>query len=118
MEEVGHLSVLLQRAIELETARGNIASAIDRSGLFDARIRAAPEWKLRLAELLFKAGRPEDAEPYLKIAREQLESTKRTPARLQTQDQIIALERMLGGRRIAQGGDQTPLKYLADTNRL
>ena len=118
MEEVGHLSVLLQRAIELETARGNIASAIDRSALFDARIRAAPEWKLRLAELLLKADRPEEAEPYLKIAREQLESTKRTPARLQTQDQIIALERLLVERRTAQSGDRTPLKHLADANRL
>lgn len=118
MGEVGYLSVLLQRAIELETARGNIASAIDRSALFDARMRAAPEWKLRLAELLIKADRPADAEAYLKIARVQLESTKRTPARLQTQGQLIALEHLLKQRRIADSGDRTLLGTSADTRQL
>lgn len=101
MGEVGHLSVLLQRAIELETVRGNFASAISRSALFDALIRATPEWKLRLAELLIKADRPADAETYLKVAREQLQSTKRTPARLQTQGQLTALEHLLQQLRFA-----------------
>lgn len=92
MEEVGALSVLLQRSIDLEVARGNIPAAIDRTALFDPRIQATPEWKTRLAKLLFQQGRYLEASAYLQVAREQISSMKPTPARRETLRQIMALD--------------------------
>ena len=67
MEEVGALSVLLQRSIDLEVARGTIFAAIDRAALFDPRLKATPEWKTQLAELLFKQERYSEAAAYLQV---------------------------------------------------
>ena len=92
MEEVGALSVLLQRSIDLEVARGNISAAIDRTALFGARIKATPEWKTGLAQLLFQQGRYPEAAAYVQLAREQIASMKPTPARRETLRQIMVLD--------------------------
>ncbi len=95
MEKVGALSVLLQRSIDLEIAQGNIAAAIQRTALFNPRIKATPEWKARLADLLFQQGRYPEAAPYLEVAREQIAGMKPIPARRETLRQITVLENLI-----------------------
>ena len=95
MEEVGTLSVLLQRSIDLEVSRGNIHAAIDRAALFDSQIKATPEWKTRLAALLFQQGRYPEAAAYLQVAREHIAGMKPTPARRDTLRQIMVLDSLV-----------------------
>ena len=95
MEEVGALSVLLQRSIDLEVARGNISAAIDRTARFDPRLKATPEWKTQLAELLFQQERYSEAAAYLQVAREQIASLRPTPARREALERIMVLDSLV-----------------------
>ncbi len=67
----------LQRyAIDLERQRGNYQGAITRMATLDEKLRATPQWQLEVAELLLQAGRPQEAQPYLTVAEEQLQSAR------------------------------------------
>lgn len=117
MEEVGALSVLLQRSIDLEVARGNISAAIDRTALFGARIKATPEWKTGLAQLLFQQGRYPEAAAYVQLAREQIASMKPTPARRETLRQIVVLDSLVSTARSATKEDLRLLRVVSNTQR-
>ena len=114
MEEVGALSVLLQRSIDLEVARGNIFAAIDRTALFDPRLKATPEWKTRLAELLFQQGRYSEATAYLQVTREQIAGMKPTPARRETLERIMVLDSLVSTARSATNEDARLLRVVSN----
>ena len=114
MEEVGASSVLLQRSIELEVTRGNIPAAIDRTALFDPRLKATPEWKTRLAELLFQQGRYPEAAAYLQVAREQILDMKPTPARRETLRQIIVLDNLVSTQISATKEDASRFRVVSN----
>ena len=117
MEEVGALSVLLQRSIELEVARGNIPAAIDRTALFDLSLKATPEWKTRLAELLFQQERYTEAAAYLQVAREQIVGMKPTPARRETLRAIMALDSLFLTERSATKEDASLLRVVSNAQQ-
>jgi len=117
MEQVGALSVLLQRSIDLEVARGNISAAIDRAALFDPSLKATPEWKARLAELLFQQERYTEAAAYLRVAREQIVGMKATPARRETLREIMALDSLLSTARSAAKEDASLLRVVSNAQR-
>ena len=117
MEEVGALSVLLQRSIDLEVARGNILAAIDRTAFFDPRIKATPEWKTQLAGLLFKQERYSEAAAYLQVAREQIAGMRPTPARRETLRKIMALDIMVSTASSATKEDARLLRVVSNVQR-
>ena len=117
MAEVGALSVLLQRSIDLEVARGNIPAAIDRTARFDPRLKATPEWKTQLAELLFQQERYPEAAAYLQVAREQIVGMKPTPARRETLWKIMALDGLVSTASSATKVDARPLRVVSNAQR-
>lgn len=114
MEEVGALSVLLQRSIDLEVARGNIPAAIARTARFDPRLKATPEWKTGLAELLFQQGQYSEATAYLQVAREQIVGMKPTPARRETLEQIMVLDSLVSTASSATKEDVRLLRVVSN----
>lgn len=117
MEEVGYLSVLLQRSIDLEVMRGDINGAIDRTAYFDSRIRATPEWKARLAELLVQNERYAEAAAYLHVARQQIAGMRFTPARRETLTKIAELDSLVSSSNSMSDEGATPRLALSETHR-
>lgn len=117
METVGYLSVLLQRSIDLEVMRGDINGAIDRTAYFDSRIRATPEWKTRLAELLVQNERYAEAAAYLHVARQQIAGMRFTPARRETLREIAELDSVVSSSNSMSDKGATPRLTLSGTHR-
>ena len=117
MEEVGYLSVLLQRSIDLEVMRGDINGAIDRTAYFGSRIRATPEWKTRLAELLVQNERYAEAAAYLHVARQQIAGMRSTPARRETLRKIAELDSLVSLSNSMSDEGATPRLALSGTDR-
>jgi tetratricopeptide (TPR) repeat protein len=77
MAQRGPVSPLQRYAIMLEKNRAHYSSAIERMTALDQRLKATPQWKVEIAELLMLDQRPEEASFYLSVAQEQLQDGKR-----------------------------------------
>jgi tetratricopeptide (TPR) repeat protein len=100
MAQLGPITSLQRYAIELEKNRGNFQRAIERLASLDQKLRATPQWQVQIAELLLLAGKSEEAQPYLIVAKGQLQNGRRpidqellqTIHRLQEQTQHAAYQ--------------------------
>lgn len=101
----GNLAILQRAAIDLEVQRGNFPAAIARMSQLDERLRATPQWQVEIAELLLRAGRAEEARPYLDVAQEQLQSGRMTGIRRQLVERARQLRAQVDATLRQQAGD-------------
>ena len=100
MEEVGVLSQLQRYAIEVERNRNNYSEAIRRLSTLDESLRATPQWKVEVAQLMLLDRRPADARPLLDIAEQQLAGLSVNGSRRDLVDKIAQARKQLEQERI------------------
>ena len=86
---------LQEYAVKLELARGRPDGAAARLRTLEPMLGASPDWKVDMAELEQKAGRPDQAAALLDDAATQLETLRKTPARLELQKRAQGLRASL-----------------------
>ncbi len=109
-EGMGRLGVIpqLQRpAIELSLSRGDVADAVHRLGSLEPALGESPGWKVEMAELLVRIGRAEEARAHLDAAAAKLAVLRRTAARAEVQERLLALRARLGARAVPPGGSRS-----------
>lgn len=89
--QIGITPQLGQYAIELELQRGRPDRAMVRQDQLQPILGDTPDWKVDKAELLLQTGDREQAVALLEAASSQLQTLRKTPARLATQDRIDRL---------------------------
>ena len=92
MKRLGIVPQLQRYAVELEIERGDVGAALRRWRVMQPALGAGPEWKVGMAELLMRAGRPAQAAEVLQDAREQLHALKPTPSRRRLLERIELLD--------------------------
>lgn len=92
MAQIGTINSLQRYAIELDKARGNFPAAIERMGAMDQKFKASPQWQVDMAALLIQAGHTTEAQAYLSVAQEQLQSGRNTVARNELLDTARRLQ--------------------------
>lgn len=92
MAQVGPIPQLQRAAIAMEVQRQDYPAAILRLGSLHDLIRSTPQWHLEMAALLLLNGDREQAGPHLQIAREQLDTLRPVPARLQAEQELNRLQ--------------------------
>jgi len=80
IQQRGLITPLQRYAVELEKNRGHFQRAIQRMAGLDTKLKATPQWQVEVAELLLLAGKPDEALPYLTVAKEQLQWGRQTGA--------------------------------------
>jgi len=95
MDRLGIIPQLQGYAVELERGRGNIAAATVRLETLRPALGDGPDWKVDMGELLFLAGRPDQARPLFEAAAIQLSSLRSTAARRQVQERLAVLQASL-----------------------
>jgi tetratricopeptide (TPR) repeat protein len=97
MKTVGAIPQLQRYAIALEQQQGDYPAALQRLSTLDDSIRATQEWHVEAAELLLAGGDPTQARAHLRVASEQLQQLRVTPARIKTGERTQALLGQLDG---------------------
>lgn len=90
--KLGLTPQLQQYAIQLELQRNRVDLAVERMRSLQPMLGESPEWKVEMAELYIQAGQAEQASSLLNDAARQLETLRRTPARLELRKRITVLE--------------------------
>lgn len=90
--KLGVTPQLQHYAIGLELRRGRPDLAIARQVTLEPTLGQSPDWKVDMAELLLENGDKAESLRLLKIASEQLDELRKTPARLALRDRIETLQ--------------------------
>jgi DNA-binding SARP family transcriptional activator len=83
---------LQHHAIELELTRQRPDRALARGEALRPILGESPEWKVDMAELYLRNGEKTQANRMLKDAKTQVQSLRKTPARLRLRERITELE--------------------------
>jgi tetratricopeptide (TPR) repeat protein len=81
MTRLGLIPQLQQQAIAIELQRGRTDRALARQRTLEPILGESPDWKVEMGELLMQAGNKAEAERQFRLAIEQLETLRPTPAR-------------------------------------
>lgn len=90
--KLGLTPQLQQYAIQLELGRKRPDLAVERMRALEPMLGNSPEWKVKMAELYIGTGQTEQANNLLNGAARQLDSLRRTPARIELRSRIAQLE--------------------------
>jgi tetratricopeptide (TPR) repeat protein len=90
--KLGLTPQLQQYAIQLELRRKRADLAMARLLTLEPMLGQSPEWKVEMAELCIQTGQTEQASRLLSDAARQLESLRRTPARIELLERITRLK--------------------------
>ena len=93
--KLGLTPQLQQHAIQLELRRKRADLAVERMRALEPMLGNSPEWKVEMAELYIQTGQTEQANSLLHGAVRQLESLRRTPARIELRERVTLLEASL-----------------------
>lgn len=86
MSRLGLIPQLQQQAIALELRRGRTDRALARQRALEPVLGDSPDWKVDMGELLLQSGNKAEAERQFRLAVEQLETLRPTPARRALRD--------------------------------
>lgn len=92
-QKLGLTPQLQQYAIQLELQRNRPDMAVMRMHSLGPMLEDSPDWKVEMAALMLQAGQQKQARDLLDTASGQLESLRKTPARLLLQDRIKLLRK-------------------------
>ena len=90
--KLGLTPQLQQYAIQLELQRKRPDLAVERMRALEPMLGNSPEWKVAMAELYIQTGQIEQASSLLNGATRQLESLRKTPARIELRERITVLQ--------------------------
>ncbi len=90
-EKLGITPQLQQYAIKLELARKQPDKAIERLRTLEPILGKSPGWKVDMGELMLQVGQPERAAALFEEASLQLDTLRKTPARLKLRARIDCL---------------------------
>ena len=90
-KKLGITPQLQQRAIELELRQKRPGKAVERMRALQPILGESPDWKVGMAELLLQVGQAEQASALVDAASLQLDTLRKTPARLALRDRISRL---------------------------
>jgi tetratricopeptide (TPR) repeat protein len=90
--KLGLTPQLQQYAIQLELRRKRPDLAVERMHALEPMLGNSPEWKVEMAELYIQTGQTEQASSLLNGAARQLESLRKTPARIELRERIAVLQ--------------------------
>ncbi len=87
-QQLGLTPQLQRYAIQLELRRNQPDNAVARMLELESMLGASPDWKVDMAGLVLRVGKPEQAIALLDEASLQLDTLRSTPARLQLRERI------------------------------
>jgi tetratricopeptide (TPR) repeat protein len=79
--KLGLTPQIQRKAVALELRRNQPERAIERMRALEPMLGASPDWKVEMGELLLITGRREEAMHYFRLAVDQLDGLRLTPAR-------------------------------------
>jgi len=91
-DKLGLTPQLQQYAIQLELRRQRVDLAVARMRTLQPMLGKSPEWKVAMAELYLQSGDTAQADRLLQDAVLQLDSLRKTPARVDLRERIAVLE--------------------------
>ena len=86
--KLGITPQLQHYAIQLELRRKRPEKAVERMRELEPMLGGSPDWKVGMGELMLQIGQPEQAEALLDAASLQLDTLRKTPARLELREKI------------------------------
>ena len=107
-KKLGMTPQLQQYAIQLELCRKRPENALERMRELEPMLGESPDWKVGMAELTLQVGQAERAATLLDEALLQLDTLRKTPARLELRERIDRL-------RAIRSINNTPLKACRTT---
>ncbi len=93
--KLGLTPQLQRHAIALELQRGRPDLAISRLQTLEPMLGGSPDWKVDMAELQLQAGNKDAATTLLQTAEQQLDTLRKTPARIALKERIVELNRKI-----------------------